>query len=156
MILQVALDTPLRRVFDYLPPAKDRPSEERRGSACASRCPLAVNGLIGILVGIVSESTLPSGKLRAAHEILDEEPVYDPVTFDLLRWAADYYHHPIGEVYAAALPASLRKGLPVAINTEHSASPTRATGTSPAELEARTATACAARLAGRSRRGYGR
>ena len=32
------------------------------------------------------------------------------VTFDLLRWAADYYHHPLGEVMAAALPASLRAG----------------------------------------------
>ncbi len=45
--------------------------------------------------------------------------MFDPVTFDLLRWAADYYHHPIGEVYAAALPASLRKGQPAAISTEH-------------------------------------
>ena len=32
------------------------------------------------------------------------------MTFDLLRWAADYYHHPLGEVMAAALPASLRAG----------------------------------------------
>ena len=45
--------------------------------------------------------------------------MFDPVTFDLLRWAADYYHHPIGEVYAAALPASLRAGQPAAISTEH-------------------------------------
>ncbi|HEV7715894.1 MAG TPA: primosomal protein N', partial [Steroidobacteraceae bacterium] len=30
----------------------------------------------------------------------------------LLRWAADYYHHPIGEVIAAAIPKSLRAGAP--------------------------------------------
>ena len=34
------------------------------------------------------------------------------MTFDLLRWAAEYYHHPMGEVFAAALPASLRAGQP--------------------------------------------
>jgi len=31
----------------------------------------------------------------------------------LLGWAAEYYHHPIGEVMAAALPGSLRTGQPV-------------------------------------------
>ena len=31
-------------------------------------------------------------------------------TFELLRWAADYYHHPLGEVIAAALPVALREG----------------------------------------------
>ena len=28
----------------------------------------------------------------------------------LLTWAADYYHHPVGEVFAAALPRLLRAG----------------------------------------------
>jgi primosomal protein N' (replication factor Y) (superfamily II helicase) len=41
------------------------------------------------------------------------------VTFDLLRWAADYYHHAIGEVFAAALPVSMRAGQPAAELTEH-------------------------------------
>src|SRR5271166_5804930 len=33
----------------------------------------------------------------------DALPIFDPATFDLLLWAADYYHHPVGEVMAAAL-----------------------------------------------------
>lgn len=118
MILQIALDTPLRRVFDYLPPAQSPAQGVPRPGVRVS-VPFGRQRLIGVLVGIVSESTLPLSKLKAAHEFLDEQPVFDPVTFDLLRWAADYYHHPIGEVYAAALPASLRKGLPVAVSTEH-------------------------------------
>ncbi|HEY6618427.1 MAG TPA: primosomal protein N' [Steroidobacteraceae bacterium] len=118
MIVQVALDTPLRRIFDYLPPARS-PAQVAPRLGVRVAVPFGRQRLIGILVGIVSESTLPLSKLKAAHEFLDEEPVFDPVTFDLLRWAADYYHHPIGEVYAAALPASLRKGLPVAVRTEH-------------------------------------
>src|SRR5271157_1863643 len=111
MILQVALDTPLRRVFDYLPPAKavDPPQLGVR-----VRVPFGRRRLIGILVGIVAESSVALPKLKAALEFLDERPIYDPVTFDLLRWAADYYHHPIGEVFAAALPVNLRTGQPAA------------------------------------------
>ncbi len=119
MILQVALDTPLRRVFDYLPPAHRSPAQETPRLGVRVVVPFGRQRLIGILVGIVSESTLPLDKLKAAHEFLDELPVFDSVTFELLRWAADYYHHPIGEVYAAALPAALRAGAPAAISAEH-------------------------------------
>ena len=108
MILQIAIDTPLRRVFDYLPP----PTRSQDTSPLGVRVlvPFGRQRLIGILVGIVAESAVPALKLKSALEFLDESPVYDPVTFELLRWAAEYYHHPIGEVYAAALPVSLRAG----------------------------------------------
>src|SRR5580692_252645 len=107
MILQIALDTPLRRVFDYLPPANavDPP---RLGVRV--RVPFGRQRLIGILVGVAAESRVAPLKLKAALEFLDEQSIYDPVTFDLLRWAADYYHHPVGEVFAAALPINLRTG----------------------------------------------
>ena len=119
MILQVALDTPLRRVFDYLPPTPDLPAQAAPLLGARVLVPFGRQRLIGILVGIVSESTVPLPKLKAALEFLDDRPVFDPVTFELLRWAADYYHHPIGEVYAAALPAALRLGHPTALSTEH-------------------------------------
>jgi primosomal protein N' (replication factor Y) (superfamily II helicase) len=109
-ILQVALDTPLRRVFDYLPPAPASPSLPQLGVRVL--VPFGRQRLIGILVGIVAESAVAPLKLKTAIEILDQRPVFDPVTFDLLRWAADYYHHPSGEVFAAALPAALRDGQP--------------------------------------------
>src|SRR5476651_695123 len=115
LILQIALDTPLRRVFDYLPPAA-RAGPMTGGTprpGVRVRVPFGRRQLIGILVGVVSESAIDSARLKSAIDILDEQPVVDPVTFDLLRWAADYYHHPIGEVFAAALPVSLRAGQPV-------------------------------------------
>jgi primosomal protein N' (replication factor Y) len=117
LILQIALDTPLRRVFDYLPPparTQDRPQLGVRVLV-----PFGRQRLIGILVGIAGESALPAAKLKSALEFLDEKPVYDPVTFELLRWAAEYYHHPIGEVYAAALPVSLRAGQSAVSSIEH-------------------------------------
>jgi primosomal protein N' (replication factor Y) len=116
LILHVALDTPLRRVFDYLPPPT-APHVLLPGVRIL--VPFGKQRRVGILVGTAAESALPTAKLKAALEILDELPVYDPVTFDLLRWSADYYHHPIGEVFAAALPAAMRDGQPAANTTEH-------------------------------------
>src|ERR1700736_714365 len=118
MILQIALDTPLRRVFDYLPPTEffGRGGTPRLGVRV--RVPFGRQQLIGVLVGVASESAVSASKLKTAREILDEHPIVDPVTFDLLRWAAEYYHHPMGEVFAAALPVSLRAGQAALPRTE--------------------------------------
>jgi primosomal protein N' (replication factor Y) len=119
MFFQIAIDTPLRRVFDYLPPIQENGETAKVPPlGVRVRVPFGRQRLIGILVGIVTHSTVATAKLRAAIEILDERPVYDAVTFDLLRWAAEYYHHPVGEVYAAALPINLRSGQPAADTTE--------------------------------------
>lgn len=112
MILRIALDTPLRRVFDYLPPRDplggllSTPLEP----GIRVRVPFGRRQLVGVLIGTSLESTVPAAKLRPAIEILDRRPIFDPVTFELLRWAADYYHHPLGEVMAAALPVNIREG----------------------------------------------
>lgn len=107
MILRVAIDTPLRQTFDYLSPAR---LEALPRPGVRVRVPFGPRRLIGILVELADSTPVAADKLRAAAEILDTRPVFDPVTFALLRWAADYYHHPIGEVMAAALPVSLRQG----------------------------------------------
>jgi primosomal protein N' (replication factor Y) len=112
VILQVALDTPLRRVFDYVPPPNYQ-GQKPPALGVRVSVPFGRQRLIGILVGIASQSEVPLAKLKAATKILDADPIYDPVTFDLLRWAAGYYHHPLGEVLAAALPAAMRAGEPV-------------------------------------------
>lgn len=108
MILHIALDTPLRRVFDYLPPLSASLESIRPGVRV--RVPFGRRRTVGILVATATGSALDPAKLKRALEVLDHAPVFDPVTLDLLRWAADYYHHPLGEVMAAALPSSLRQG----------------------------------------------
>ena len=100
MILQIALDTPLRRVFDYRPPAHF-PGGGAQGApqpGVRVRVPFGRRQLIGILVGVACESAIAAPKLKAALAILDERPILDPVTFDLLRWAAD----PFTAVYPVA------------------------------------------------------
>jgi primosomal protein N' (replication factor Y) (superfamily II helicase) len=116
MILQIAINTPLRQVFDYLPPAGR--AQEPLILGVRVLVPFGRRRLIGILVGIVAESAVPAAKLKSVLEVLDESPVYDQVTFELLRWAAEYYHHPIGEVFTAALPVSLRDGQPASASVE--------------------------------------
>ena len=120
MILQIALDTPLRRVFDYRAPASlvDVGADGAPALGVRVRVPFGRQQLVGILVGVAAESSVAASKLKTAFDILDEQPVVDPVTFDLVRWAAEYYHHPIGEVFAAALPVGLRTGQPALKPTE--------------------------------------
>lgn len=115
-ILQIALDVPLRQVFDYLAPGAVRPDRPARSPLIPGqrvRVPFGRQTRVGILVGIADRSDLPAGKLRSALEILDDEPLFDTHALGLLCSAAEYYHHPIGEVLAAALPVALRQGRPL-------------------------------------------
>ncbi len=107
-MLRIALDVPLRRLYDYLPPDGVAVAGLRPGVRV--EVPFGPRTLIGVLVEVAAGSSLPTSRLRAARAVLDVEPALDPVTFDLVRWAADYYHHPPGEALAAALPILLRTG----------------------------------------------
>ncbi|MGX2038756.1 primosomal protein N' [Methylocaldum sp. MU1018] len=107
-ILKIAVSVPLRRLFDYLPP----PTAGREDLKCGVRVevPFGRHRKIGILLEIAEESELDPGRLKEALAILDSAPLLSSDDLRLLRWASQYYHHPIGEVVAAALTVLLRKG----------------------------------------------
>ncbi len=73
------------------------------------RVPFGRRTLIGIAVGVKNESEVPIGELRSIAQVLDVEPLLSVSFLQLLEWAAQYYHYPIGEVMTAALPVHLRK-----------------------------------------------
>ena len=131
LLLGIAVDVPLRRLFDYRPPAGIDASRLQHGVRLV--VPFGRQRLTGVLVELRRSSTLPESKLRAAIAVIDEVPVLDPPLLELLRWAADYYRHPPGEVIAAALPAALRTG-GAAVETEErwTLSAAARTGTLPA------------------------
>lgn len=106
-IAQVAVPVPVRRSFDYLVPDHlDRPPL-RPGMRV--RVPFGKRrSMIGVVTAVVSESGIAPARLKPLAEVLDSDPLLPPPMLDLLRWAADYYHHPVGEVFASALPARLR------------------------------------------------
>ena len=61
LILQIALDTPLRRVFDYLPPADTGGGTPKLGVRVS--VPFGRRQLIGVLVGITQASSIAPAKL---------------------------------------------------------------------------------------------
>jgi len=109
-ILRIAVPSPLDRTFDYLPPPDCDLSVLAPGVRV--QVPFGHRQVIGFLVEIAESTDLAPGALRSAHAILDIEPVLSAETLSFLQWAQRYYHHPPGEVLAAALPTLLRQGEP--------------------------------------------
>jgi len=107
-ILRFAIDVPLRQLFDYRPPAGVGPGKLVPGTRLW--VPFGRRRACGVLVELRDTTDIPPARLRAAGALIDDAPVLDEPLLALLRWSADYYHHPPGEVIAAALPAPLRSG----------------------------------------------
>ncbi len=74
---------------------------------------------IGVVLEHVPEGAVTAAKLKPVLEILDETPVIDAPLLAMLSWCATYYHHPIGDVVVAALPALLRRGRPAQPDLEY-------------------------------------
>src|SRR5262245_38934492 len=108
MILGVALDTPLRTLFDYRLPSDGLASDCKPGQRVW--VPFGRRKAVGMIIERRERSDVPAHKLRAALSVIDPEPVIDTVLLELLVWSAEYYHHPIGEVVFGALPPALRAG----------------------------------------------
>ncbi len=135
LILKVALDTPLRQTFDYLPPRDAGGWPAVPGVRVA--VPLGRRRAIGYVAALAHDSELPRARLKAAHAVLDEAPLWDPPTLDLLGWAAAYYHHPLGEVFGAATPPALRAGAAATRDQTLWKLAAAAAGTGPKRLGAR-------------------
>ncbi|HEY8052388.1 MAG: primosomal protein N' [Steroidobacterales bacterium] len=117
-VLRVALDTPLRRLFDYLPPA-GTVGGALPVAGVRVRVPFGRQRLIGLVIEVAESSELPTERLKPVLEVLDTLPVVDAGVLALLGWAAQYYHHPMGEVLASALPKALRLGASAVAIEEH-------------------------------------
>jgi len=109
-ILSVAIDTPVPYAFDYLPPEGINGQNLYVGQRV--RVPFRRGEATGIIVALKQNSQLPSHMLKRALALIDQEPLWPQSSLELLQWAVDYYHHPIGEVYMGVLPKFLRQGKP--------------------------------------------
>ena len=116
VILQVALPAPVRRCFDYLPPADC--DIDRLSPGIRLRVPFGPRHRVGLLMSITDKSELLPEQLKVAGSVLDSEPLLSTSHLSFLRWASDYYHHPIGEVVFTCLPSLLRKGRPARRRSE--------------------------------------
>jgi primosomal protein N' (replication factor Y) (superfamily II helicase) len=112
-ILSVAVSLPVFRLFDYLPPTGVCTDNLIPGVRL--EVPFGKTKIIAYLIELKEESQLEPDKLKPALRIVDAAPLLHGYDLQLLHWASRYYHHPLGEVFKAAFPANLRKGMSAAL-----------------------------------------
>lgn len=109
IVYRVAVPSPLRRLFDYLPP-ENRDSALGRGMRV--QVPFGSRTLTGWVVEQLDAGDADLSRLKAIDAVIDEEPLVSATLFEVFLWAADYYLHPVGDALAQCFPALLRKGHP--------------------------------------------
>lgn len=72
--------------------------------------PFGRRTLVGVVVGETGNASVEAKRMRKVVTVHDAQPLIPADLVKLLTWSSRYYHHPIGEVMATALPAQLRKG----------------------------------------------
>ena len=114
-VLKVALPSPLRRLFDYLPSREAPPCGWQPGLRV--RVPFGRREVVGVVVELADRSDLPRSQLRSISEALDDAPLPEDWLW-LCRFAARYYQHSLGDTLHHAMPARLRQGHPMAGRTQ--------------------------------------
>ncbi|WP_111747466.1 primosomal protein N' [Salinisphaera orenii] len=104
-IVRVAVPVPLTTALDYR--LNDNDATVTSGARVI--VPLGGRRIIGVIVETDVTSPLAPAELRSVERLVDPEPLLSPAIVSLIEWCARYYHHPLGEVFAVALPARLRR-----------------------------------------------
>ena len=113
VLIQVAVDTPVRGLFDYL--LKSAQTEALIG--CRVLVPFGHRELIGVIIRELDDShTVAADKLRDVIQVIDPTPLLDPHCIELLLWSAGYYQYAVGAAVFTALPPALRKNKPAEIS----------------------------------------
>ncbi len=108
MIARIAIPVPLHGLFDYRLPQDI--VGQRLQIGMRVRVPFASGHKTGVLMEIAEHSDIEQSKLKYIERVLDDTALLSEQDIQLLKWAANYYHHPLGEVMATAFPVALRKG----------------------------------------------
>lgn len=109
-MLSIAIPSPLRRTFYYLPNIE---LDNTRALTIGARVSVPFGhqkALVGVIVDIQNNDNSQPHKLRHIHGLLDNNaPALDDEILALCHWCSQYYHYPLGEVCHLALPTLLRK-----------------------------------------------
>ena len=102
---RIALPVPLHRYFDYILPASMKVVAGARVLV-----PFGTQKRVGVVVDVVEQTDVPEEQLKPILACIDDTSLFSPESWQLLSWAANYYHTPLGEVLSQALPVKLRQG----------------------------------------------
>jgi len=103
--ISVAVPTPLRSTFQYRP---GNFTNIKVGARVL--VPFGNRKLFGIVTSIDSQARVDVAKIRPLLDVFHPDANVTKPIVQLCQWAADYYQHPVGEVFASALPGLVRKG----------------------------------------------
>lgn len=109
VLVRVAIDYPVADAFDYLWP--DTLGEPMPGSIV--HVPFGTRTVAGVLWETLSASEVPLARLRAVRALSHDVPTLPVDMRELIRFAADYYAAPLGQLALAAIPPGLRRSKPV-------------------------------------------
>ena len=112
LVLRVAIASPLRTYFDYLPPKSTSSKTASLMPGSRVIVPFGKRNVLGFVVAQANGSNIAPIKLKAIIRALDEEPIVSAALLKTLIWASEYYQHPIGEVLSTAIPSKLRSPPP--------------------------------------------
>ncbi|MEM7167108.1 MAG: primosomal protein N' [Planctomycetota bacterium] len=104
---RVALPIPVPELFDYHVPAE---LDAVVVPGARVKVPFGRGSRIGYCIERAPESRHPEPK--DVSEACDAEPVLDSHLLELVRWTAEYYLAPVGEVIEAAVPSGVRRVRP--------------------------------------------
>ncbi|HET9701531.1 MAG TPA: primosomal protein N' [Burkholderiales bacterium] len=107
-IVRVGLDVPLDQLFDYVADDAEGPEVGR----CV-QVPFGRKQSIGVILEQAREAGIPASRLKPVGRVLREAPPLPPQLLALLRFCSRYYHYPLGQTVAGALPTRLRNPRPL-------------------------------------------
>jgi len=108
-LLRIAISSPLRRCFDYLPPDDVSPSLwQQLGIRVQIPFGKGQQERVGIVVEIIDNTTIPAHKLKRISHLIDTKPIFSAQLLHWFQWISSYYHHALGDVLFTALPKLLR------------------------------------------------
>ena len=103
LIADVAVNAPLRTLYSYRVPESLAAVAE---VGVRVLVPFGRRTIVGV---VVRRYQGDDTDLKEVRECLDDVPLLDAQLLRTLRWAADYYHYPLGQVIKNALPGGLMK-----------------------------------------------
>ncbi len=141
-LVRVAIDAPVVGTggtdgFDYRWP--DAAPPPRPGALVL--VPFGPRAVVGIVVDVDAATDVDPGRLRDVAAVVVDVPPLSSDWIALARFAARYYHRPLGEVMVPALPAPLRRAAAFRLDPDDARRATLPAATRAAKVAAKLAAA---------------
>ena len=105
--VQVAVPVPMRQLFTYQVPSAMQSPTIHIGERIA--VPFGSRQVIAIVIALSDECDIDSKKIKGISKRLNDSFHLSKGLVAFLRLCANYYHHPMGDVFQQALPKLLRQ-----------------------------------------------